>query len=141
MLKTIQIYLISLTFALFLTACGPSESDAQKLGFSSVPQMKELTKRGYANYQEYVDAASRGAELCFKVSKTKKPLDADAYDTFCKDKKVIWVVQSKGGKNAQTRDITFYQNTSMSDSDWDSNVKENINIINFKDIIHFLIFF
>jgi hypothetical protein len=51
--KTIQIIFIGLTAALLLTACGPSEQEAQKLGFTNVAEMKELQSKGFKTKSEY----------------------------------------------------------------------------------------
>jgi len=51
--KTIQILFIGLTAALLLTACGPSEKDAQQFGFANVAEMKELQAKGFKTKEEY----------------------------------------------------------------------------------------
>ncbi len=131
MFKTIQILISGITAAFFLTACGPSDSDAQKQGFANAAEMKVLTQRGYANYQDYVDAASRNPDLCFVDSGKKSLMDPDSFDTFCKDKKVIWVVKGGSGKNAEARDV--YQLEDRSRPSWNDRAKRDIEIKSFKE--------
>ncbi|BDW12324.1 hypothetical protein PSHI8_24080 [Polynucleobacter sp. SHI8] len=53
MFKTIQILFVSLTAAILLTACGPSQQDAEKLGFANVPEMKEIQAKGFQTKEAY----------------------------------------------------------------------------------------
>jgi excinuclease UvrABC ATPase subunit len=51
--KTIQILLVGLISVLFLTACGPSQQDAEKLGFANVAEMKEIQAKGFQTKEAY----------------------------------------------------------------------------------------
>lgn len=53
MFKAFQTIFIGLTAALLLTACGPSEKDAQQLGFTNIAEMKELQAKGFKTKEEY----------------------------------------------------------------------------------------
>jgi hypothetical protein len=51
--KTTQILFIGFTAAFLLTACGPSQQDAEKLGFANVPEMKEIQAKGFQTKEAY----------------------------------------------------------------------------------------
>jgi len=87
-------FLIGIFVVLSVTACGPSDTDAQKLGFSSGSQMKELTKRGYKTYQDYLDAASNSPHFCIDLKTNHEDLfdkRTQIYPTYCQNHKALWV--------------------------------------------------
>lgn len=89
-------YGVIATLLVFLAGCGPSDLDAQKLGFVDAKEMKELTARGYKNKDEYVDAAFRTPVYCFDGGR-------EQYEKRCQNQKVMWVVKTievlSAGKN------------------------------------------
>jgi len=75
--KTIQILFIGTTAALLLTACGPSEKDAQQLGFANVTEMKELQAKGFKTKDEY--EASEAKKLGFQDVAEMKDLQSKGF--------------------------------------------------------------
>lgn len=48
-----KILIIGSIATVLLTACGPSEKDAQQLGFTNVVEMKQLQAKGFKTKEEY----------------------------------------------------------------------------------------
>ena len=74
--------LIPLTLCLILSACGPSASDAQKLGFESVEEMKSLQEKGFKTKAEFNEAeAKKQGDESTAARAYRNPRDAyqDAY--------------------------------------------------------------
>jgi hypothetical protein len=82
-----------------LVGCGPSDSDARKLGFSGASEMKELTERGYPTIESYKKVTEISPQLCFSYHNYygKKP-GFNIYERFCRGQKIEWV-----GKVISTR--------------------------------------
>lgn len=51
--KAIQFIFIGLIAVMLLTACGPSEQDAKRLGFANVADMKDLQAKGFKTKEEH----------------------------------------------------------------------------------------
>ena len=89
--------LIPLTLCLILSACGPSASDAQKLGFESVEEMKSLQekgfktkaefneadakKQGFANFEEMKKRNSQGYKTVQEVQAAQKKASSLGFDS------------------------------------------------------------
>lgn len=82
-----------------LVGCGPSDTDAKKLGFSGASEMKELMERGYPTIGAYQKVTEISPQLCFAYHSFygKKP-DFSIYERFCRGQKIEWV-----GKVISTR--------------------------------------
>jgi hypothetical protein len=60
--KSIQILFIGLIAALLLTACGPTDQDAQQLGFANVAEMKELQAKGFKTKGDFIKSNEEKAK-------------------------------------------------------------------------------
>jgi hypothetical protein len=91
--------LIACFFILFLQGCGPSDTDAKKLGFSGASEMKELMDRGYSTIESYQKVTEISPQLCFSYHSYygKKP-GFNIYERFCRGQKIEWI-----GKVISTR--------------------------------------
>jgi hypothetical protein len=64
MTRDIIIPLLATSVLFLLTGCDQKLKEAQALGFNDAKEMEELTARGYATKDEYVDAVYRSPAFC-----------------------------------------------------------------------------
>lgn len=77
MLKKIPLSFSIFATLAFLTACGPSEKDAQQFGFANVAEMKELQAKGFKTKDEY--DASEAKKLGFQDVTEMKDLQSKGF--------------------------------------------------------------
>ena len=80
MLKKIPLAFSIFATLAFLTACGPSEKDAQQLGFASVAEMKEAQSKGFKNKAEALEGEAKS--LGFRDSKQMQSAKAQGFKNF-----------------------------------------------------------
>jgi hypothetical protein len=64
MTRNIIIPLLAISALFLLTGCDQKLKEAQALGFNDAKEMEELTARGYATKDDYVDAVYRSPAFC-----------------------------------------------------------------------------
>jgi len=80
MLKKISLAFSIFATLAFLTACGPSEKDAQQLGFANVTEMKEAQSKGFKNKAEALEGEAKS--LGFRDSKQMQSAQALGFKNF-----------------------------------------------------------
>lgn len=69
-LKILTNILFASSLTLFVTACGPSDTEAQKLGFSSALEMKDIQAKGFKTKEDY--AKSQGFDSVPEMEEINK---------------------------------------------------------------------
>lgn len=65
-----------------ITACGPSEQDAQKLGFANVQQMEEIQKKGFKTNDDYAKSLGFTSVDEMKIYQEKGWKNKADYDNY-----------------------------------------------------------
>jgi hypothetical protein len=80
MLKKIPLAFSIFATLAFLTACGPSEKDAQQSGFANVAEMKEAQSKGFKNKADALEGEAKS--LGFRDSKQMQSAQAQGFKNF-----------------------------------------------------------
>jgi len=79
-MKNTSLVLSAFVAIVLLTACGPSEKDAQKLGFSNVTEMKDAQSKGFKNKAEATEGKAKS--LGFRDSKQMQSSQEQGFKNF-----------------------------------------------------------
>lgn len=101
MFKTIQILFIGLTATLLLAACGPSEQEAKKIGFSSVAEMKDLQAKGFKTKNDYVKSLGFNSLEEFQDALAHNLKTPAEYQEYLKEQERLAVIRDRNKQQTQ----------------------------------------
>jgi len=101
MFKTTQILFIALLSSFLLSACGPSEQEAQKLGFTNVAEMKELQSKGFKTKSEYAKSLGFNGLEEFQDALAHNLKTPAEYQEYLKEQERLAVIRDRNKQQTQ----------------------------------------
>jgi hypothetical protein len=101
MFKTTQILFIALLSSFLLSACGPSEQEAKKIGFSSAAEMKDLQAKGFKTKNDYVKSLGFNGLEEFQDALAHNLKTPAEYQEYLKEQERLAVIRDRNKQQTQ----------------------------------------